>query len=473
MTRYVRSCGPVGALLAGLLLFAPLFYGANRPIPLLLLQWGSLVLAGLLVLGAGRLHTYPPLLRLGLALLTLLPLLYLIPLPYALWVLLPGHAGYGAVLAEVGGAGGWRPASLLPPATELAWLSLGAPLVVLWAVLSLSAAQVQRLVVLVCLSAGLQAAWVLVQFGGPAPVNQMYSGSYANRNHLAGFLNLCLPVLLAALVASLGTGHERVPWRVRLLGVASPRGAVLVFSAALGLLLILGVVFSQSRAGIGLMLLGVALSFLVLVPRIGGLRASWGVGSVLIIALGCALAIGLTPILQRFAGQELIQDGRWILFRSTVQGIQAFFPLGSGPGTFPAVYPQFQPPDLALYINHAHNDYLEWLFEAGLPAAVLLLLFLGLYAQRGMHLLRRRHWAALHFIQAGAGIGLLLLLLHGLVDFNLRIPANTVYAAFWLGVFWHDGWPQRPWVPPTPEPPPVTVALDPIVPSPVRNPFLD
>lgn len=469
------SHGVIAFFLAGLLVVAPLFYAGNRPVPLLLLQLGSIALGAALALGAGRLGAYPSALRVALALFAILPLLYLIPLPYSLWAALPGYALYDEVIAGVGGSGGWRSISLLPDATQLAALSLLLPAVVLWAVLSLPVLQVQRLVVLVCLMAAFQAALVVVQFGGPTPVNQMYSGTYANRNHLAGFLNLCLPVIFASLVLGIGGQSEPQAWRVRLLGWASPRGFIRVFSAALALLLMLGLIFSQSRAGIALMLLGIILITVLLAPRLGGLRAHWGIGSVLVITLGCALAIGLLPVLQRFGAQEVLHDGRWTLFGSTLQGIHTFFPLGSGPGTFPAVYPRFQPPDLALTINHAHNDYLEWLFEAGLPAAVLLLLFLGFYGRAWLGLLAQRHWMPFQFIQAGSGVGLLLLLLHSLVDFNLRIPANTIYAAFWLGVFWHDGWqphhlhrhehrPSEPVVTPEPVSPAVV---------PTRNPFLD
>jgi hypothetical protein len=37
-------------------------------------------------------------------------------------------------------------------------------------------------------------------------------------------------------------------------------------------------------------------------------------------------------------------------------------------------------------------------------------------------------------MQASCGIGLLAVLLHSWVDFNLRIPANAMLAAFLLGV---------------------------------------
>jgi hypothetical protein len=38
-------------------------------------------------------------------------------------------------------------------------------------------------------------------------------------------------------------------------------------------------------------------------------------------------------------------------------------------------------------------------------------------------------------LQASCGLGLLAVLLHSWVDFNLRIPANAMLAAFLLGAF--------------------------------------
>jgi hypothetical protein len=38
----------------------------------------------------------------------------------------------------------------------------------------------------------------------------------------------------------------------------------------------------------------------------------------------------------------------------------------------------------------------------------------------------------------GAGIGILLLGLHSLIDYNLNIPANVVYFAYMAGIFLSD-----------------------------------
>ena len=52
--------------------------------------------------------------------------------------------------------------------------------------------------------------------------------------------------------------------------------------------------------------------------------------------------------------------------------------VGAGPGTSttdPATIER-------TYVNHAHNDYLELALEGGIPAIVLMLLFLAWWARR-------------------------------------------------------------------------------------------
>ena len=41
------------------------------------------------------------------------------------------------------------------------------------------------------------------------------------------------------------------------------------------------------------------------------------------------------------------------------------------------------------------------------------------------------------FAQGGAGIALLLIMVHSLVDFNLRIPANAAFTALLAALFFH------------------------------------
>jgi O-antigen ligase len=80
---------------------------------------------------------------------------------------------------------------------------------------------------------------------------------------------------------------------------------------------------------------------------------------------------------------------------------------------------------------------LEWLLEFGLAAGLLIAVWLIFYLRQWMRVWKRGEWAPLRFAQAGAGIALLLMMLHTLVDFNLRIPANAVFTALLAAMFFH------------------------------------
>jgi len=174
-----------------------------------------------------------------------------------------------------------------------------------------------------------------------------------------------------------------------------------------------------------------------------------------------------------------------------MDGILDFFPLGSGPGTYPDIFHAFQPLELGhVFVNHAHNDYLEWLFEGGVFAALLIVLLLGLYVLQWGKVWSKGEWSRFQFLQVGAGIGIFLLLLHEFVDYNLLIPDNMVYFAFLDGIFFnnpdrqavtgrkHDRGRQPPDLMQTATPhdpavePPVVKPMEPAADQ-IRNPFLD
>ncbi len=106
-------------------------------------------------------------------------------------------------------------------------------------------------------------------------------------------------------------------------------------------------------------------------------------------------------------------------------------PLGSGLGSFQTVYFSVEPLSQVsgVYFNHAHNDYLELLLEAGLPGAVLFGLFLAWLAVRTAGVWIQRAAAGAD-LAAAASFTLLLLLAHSAVDYPLRTEALAVLFAF-------------------------------------------
>ncbi len=424
-----------------LVLMAPLIRGGNRGVALIGLEWlGLLVLAGVALAGVqGGLRDVwgSGWKRWALGCLVTSPLwlgvLHLMPLPPSLWAALPGRETYLGVLDGLGlDSQAWRPLSLTPDAT---WASVlaGIPvLACLWLGLAAGQRQLHWLLRLWLLGALLQALLGLAQLG-PFPMLHAGShfkgviGTFANSNHLASLLAMCLPLIVWQ-------------WRRSLDGQGLGDASGWLWAVA-GFVLLLAVLAGQSRAGLGSALLATA-GAVLLMPG-GALRRwklRWRVG-----ALALALLVGLATVgtegLRRFQGQALESDAsmRQQNFMATARATAEFWPAGSGMGSFAGVFPRFQPAVAeGGFVEHAHSDYVQLLMEAGLPAALLMALALALLVARAVQLGQRLAQGRLHGseqLMLAAGFGLLALLLHAWVDFNLRIPALAMLGAFLAGLF--------------------------------------
>lgn len=488
-------------LLASLLVFAPLMRSGQTAMAQLLMELLAIGLLAAAFWGQGQSpirHTE----RWVLVLLFVYPVAYLLPWPagWAAW--LPGRELYAATATLLSAdlsastATGLGRLSLTPFTTEAAWLLLLVPLAVYVGTRTLDPRRQQQLLLVLLGVAAFQATLGLMQYGagsgalylGMEHAHGSAVGTYTNRNHLAGLIEMLLPVTLALLLFSVGrrSAHERHRWRRRLAFLGSLRGHAALGYGVLALLLLIGVVFTRSRAGIALTMLGILLATFAFARRLGGTNVYGMTGTLVTVALGIGLVIGLGPVLDRFTLSGAIEDARWSIYTETLAGIGRFFPLGSGPGSYPEVFPAFQPLALGRWlINHAHNDYLEWLFEGGALAAGLILLVFALILRQWVRVWTPGAWSRMRFLQVGAGIGLTLMLLHGFVDFNLHIPANMVYFAFLAGIFFTDPPPEEAAIKSrrrrrTPElgaePDASTAPVQDLAkppPDQIRNPFLD
>ncbi|MGB5600186.1 MAG: O-antigen ligase family protein [Thiothrix litoralis] len=416
-----------------LLVFAPLIRAGNTGFALLVMQ--LLGLGILLVLGWWGLyrHRFPTAVWWFLIGSIGLVGLYLVPIPESLWRALPGRALYVDVydwLGESGQRDLYLAVSLIPANTAYSLMALLPPLGIFLAVGCLDKRQLVSVVYLFLGVAALQAGIGLTQYS--AGFSDSASGSYPNRDHFSAFMAMAFPLAfgLAAYHVGRHTKHHEADTGV----LEHKLNRVLVF-ASLTLLLLLAGIFSRSRAGVALMILGILLSSLMFARHIGGKRSASLMATLSTIGGGIAASIGLIPVLNRFMQANPADDLRWYLFDTSLRGIQQFFPFGSGPGTFADIYRALQPlGQTGGFVNNAHNDYLELLFDTGLVGGVIIVGMLLLYLY-GWWQLRQQAWEQTRFLKAGAGIGMLLVLLHAYVDFNFHIPANALFFAFLAGLF--------------------------------------
>ena len=436
---------------AGLFLLAlsPIIRGGNRYVALIGLEWLGLftlwlvALSWLLSAKAAALHTSILPLRYGEWALVLSPLcaafLYLTPVPIALWGAIPGRAIYLHALEP-----GWRPISLTPDAT-VASLLAGIPVVAVFVIARISSPrQFDLLPPALVLIAFVQAIWGLLQAG---PFKELYFGaefaggligSFANANHFANFIAMTLPLAVFVIWQALPERHSKTGQTLQV---------VAIFWSLVLLILVTAVVASGSRTGLATGLMVTLLALLLLLRSLSEKSARWfglGAGVLLLVVL---VIVGADRFVARFDTGLLGIDAsfRWLLIGSSWQAAQAFWPVGSGPGSYSAVYPLFQPPGLRGFAEHAHNDYVQLLMEFGALFVLLAGLVTWLVVRQGMSLWRHSGKAGRGLgaaqLQLCCGLGLLAVLLHSWVDFNLHIPANAMLCACLLGAFLR---PRRP-----------------------------
>jgi O-antigen ligase len=259
------------------------------------------------------------------------------------------------------------------------------------------------------------------------------TGTWINRNHFADYLAMALPLGAALWVR----GHRREgprtgSWLLRTFSSAGSRNLLRLLALLIGMA---GLLVSFSRAGIAIGLGCIAATLWL------GTRYKPPAMRVIIVVLAIAVALiplaqlGADALWQRFerSADDFASPGsRGTVWRDTVDLARAFPLLGSGFGTFAAVYPKFRSPEVRFFFSYAHNDLLQFAAEGGL---VGLLLLLGLLAS-----LRVRLFAALRgeygVLAIGAAAGLAAALLHSLIDFNFHLPANAAVAAVLAGALW-------------------------------------
>ncbi len=143
------------------------------------------------------------------------------------------------------------------------------------------------------------------------------------------------------------------------------------------------------------------------------------VSAVIAVAAGL-FALSGDALDQRLQGGATL-DARFTAYPHMVQAIMDQPLTGFGLGTFDEVFRVYRGPDVTIYFDRAHSDYLEIAMNAGIPAATILVIACGLPLITLFSALK--HGAQYRsFIALGITVTMQLGL-HSLVDFSLQMPA--------------------------------------------------
>lgn len=95
--------------------------------------------------------------------------------------------------------------------------------------------------------------------------------------------------------------------------------------------------------------------------------------------------------------------------------------MGFGLGTWSTAYPGYAHYDDGTFVNQAHNDWVQWAAEGGVPFVLIMLAIVGLSVRPAL----RSLW----------GVGMLAVFVHCLVDYPVQQrPALAAFFFALLGV---------------------------------------
>jgi len=265
---------------------------------------------------------------------------------------------------------------------------------------------------------------------------QEATGTYINRNHFAGLLEMILPFTFALALYQWSKVHPASNrW-------FSPHQNFqkLVLWITLGVILFSAVIFSRSRMGI---LSAVASIFVVVALFSDSAMKKRGGALVLVVFLlgGILVAIWIGPetVIARFESLKNVDEtmqgqSRWAIWQDTLRLSGRNLLFGSGFGTFPLGYTRGQTVYLNKLVNHAHNDYLEVLFDLGAIGGMLLFGPIFYVVGKAVQASRDIKDPFYRAIAQGSSGSLIAILLHSLTDFNLYIPGNALMFSCVLGI---------------------------------------
>src|SRR5581483_11682792 len=256
--------------------------------------------------------------------------------------------------------------------------------------------------------------WVRTLHNGGSPF-----GPYVNHDHYAGLMEMLAPIPIVLSLGSLFTGGKRA-----LVGFA-------------GIVMAGTIVLSQSRAGTASFLVEMGLLLGLLLWRKKNGRIAAALGTLCLMVLAFVVWLGTNALWHHFTE---LQD--WMRLAMTKDGLRMFWhkpALGWGLGTFTTVYPQFRSFYTNLFVNAAHNDYVQVLVETGLIGFAAVVWFIVEVYRGGLRNLDGWNGDWSRALGLAALIGCTGLLVHSFFDFNLQIPANACVFYFLCAVATRTG----------------------------------
>lgn len=265
------------------------------------------------------------------------------------------------------------------------------------------------------------------------------TGTFVNRNHFAVYAGMTLVCGFGLLWQQLRQMVKNVPTHQYSSVLQSYLLREGLWRILLCLMIMIAIILSHSRAGLVTSIAGLLL--------FSGCYLFYQKRYLLAFSIPALLGAGTIATLLTYGNhigrfKYLFADysslDRLKVYTLTWDAITASPWLGYGFGNFETVFRLFRGENIYMNFNRAHSDWLESLFDLGLPMGFVLWASIALLFSGCLHGVRTRRQHGLYpAVALGAGA---IVLLHAMVEFSLQMPGVVVMWVSLLGVGLAQSW---------------------------------
>jgi O-antigen ligase len=288
--------------------------------------------------------------------------------------------------------------------------------------------QLRVAIVLIAVFALLHSFYVFIEYA--ADPEAVVRSTYTNRNHFALYITMSLSLMIGVCLSILSESGFRglyVLLNGQLLGMF---GIILVLLTVL--------MFTQSRGAAVSFIAAMVLTWLILgATKVRG-ESSRGhhifflVSSAVVTSI---LILGVSDLFSKFTAQNIFGDERWMQWRDSLRLAVDYWLTGSGAGTYEFVFPAYKSAEYRpLVYHHVHNDYIETICNEGV---IGLTLFSGIFLS-WLIIMRRTYRSRrdpfIKGISFGICLAVMTAVIHAFFDFNIQVPANTLFLFTFMGI---------------------------------------
>ncbi len=249
------------------------------------------------------------------------------------------------------------------------------------------------------------------------------TGTFVNRNMYTNYIVMIVGFIIVPVILK--------NTRVKAAKVFSWNGMKKLFFASLCLtlfvLLMFGVVLSGSKGGPLAFIIGlIGVSALSYHSKYSRFNVVGFVGAAMAFVVGVQY-FGADLLISRL--QRIFSDSsdRFEQWNATITLISDKLFLGYGPGSYEIAYKTGIPITASpLVHDHAHNDYLELIFEQGLIGGLSLFIGISLAIYYGYRKLVRSRSGSRAILILSAMLGIISMIVHASYDFPFQVPSNVI-----------------------------------------------